>query len=51
MGTVMMEMVKQVCMDYSSFPDYRTMETEEIISFYEGIRDSQRKATRPRASK
>lgn len=48
MGAVMWEMVLQVSMDYSSFPDYRTMETDEIIRFYEGIRESQLKATRPR---
>lgn len=51
MGTVMMEMVLQVCMDYSSFPDYRTMDTDDIIRFYEGIRHSQLKATRPRPTK
>ena len=48
MGAVMWEMVMQVCMDYSSFPDYRTMETEDIIRFFEGIRGSQIKATKPR---
>lgn len=51
MGTVMNEMVLQVCMDYRSFPDYRTMDTDDIIRFYEGIRGSQLKATRPKSSK
>lgn len=51
MGTVLMEMVLQVCMDYSSLPDYRTMDTDDIIRFYEGIRPAVMLATRPSASK
>lgn len=51
MGAVMNEMVLQVCMDYRSFPDYRSMETDDIIRFYEGIRESQLKATRPKSSR
>lgn len=51
MGHVLSEMVLQICMDYSSLPDYRTLETEDIVRFYEGIRGSQIRATRPRSSK
>jgi len=51
MGTVLWEMVLQVCMDYSSFPDFRTVDNDDVIRFFEGIRGSQLKATRPRGSK
>lgn len=35
---VHMEMLLQVCRDYSGLPDYRTLTASEIRFFYEGLR-------------
>lgn len=47
MGTVLMEMVMQICMAYNSLPDYRTLDADDIVRFYEGIRESQLKYSQP----
>lgn len=34
------EMLTQICIDYSTLPDVRTLEVHEIKFFYEGLRGS-----------
>ena len=36
-------MLRQICMDYSSLPDVRTLSEDEIIWFYDGLRPMLRK--------
>jgi hypothetical protein len=39
------EMLLQICMDYPSLPDPRTLKRHEIKFFYEGLRASLKKTT------
>lgn len=42
------EMLLQCCIDYSALPDPRTLTIDEIIFFYDGIRSTLHKATKPK---
>jgi hypothetical protein len=42
------EMVLQICLDYPGLPDIKTLEASEIRFFYEGIRESLKKNTKPK---
>jgi len=42
------EMLFQICQDYASLPDIRTMTLSEIRFFYDGLRGSLKRATKPR---
>lgn len=42
------EMLQQICMDYNSLPDPRTLTMDEIKFFYEGLRPTLKKLTQPR---
>jgi len=45
------EMLAQICADYSSLPDPRTLSAIEIRWFYENMRKSLHEATKPRKTK
>lgn len=45
---VYVEMLRQVCRDYPGLPDPRTLRLNEIVFFYEGLRDELKRATRKR---
>lgn len=45
------EMLLQVCRDYSSLPDPRTLTLGEIRFYYEGLRPELREYTKPRLKK
>jgi hypothetical protein len=36
--TVLKEMILQICRDYNGLPDVRTMDEDEIMFFYDGLR-------------
>lgn len=42
------QMLLQICLDYASLPDPRTLTASEIRFFYDGIRDSLKERTKPR---
>ncbi len=42
------EMLRQVCRDYASIPDPRTLSLEDIVFFYDGLRRELRAATKPK---
>ena len=44
---VFSEMFRQICRDYPSLPDARTLTEREILFFYEGIREELKRTTRP----
>lgn len=48
MINVYSEMFLQVCQDYHSLPDPRTLELYEIEFYYNGRRKSLQEATKPR---
>jgi hypothetical protein len=43
------EMLLQCCIDYSALPDPRSLTVDEIIFFYDGLRATLRKATKPKS--
>lgn len=42
------EMLLQICQDYNSLPDYRTLSVSEIRFFYGGLREGLKETTKPR---
>lgn len=42
------EMLYQVCRDYRTLPDLRTLSIEEIVFFYEGLRHELKVHTKPK---
>lgn len=42
------EMLIQICRDYPGLPDPRTLTLTEIRFFYDGLRESLKRATQPR---
>lgn len=48
---VYVEMLRQVCRDYASLPDPRTLRLHEIRFFYEGLRHGLQEATKPKTSR
>ena len=42
------ELLLQVCRDYPSIPDPRTLKGHEIVFFYEGIRSELKEHTKPK---
>ena len=44
--TVLKEMILQICRDYNGLPDFRTLDEDEIMFFYDGLRPELKKATR-----
>ena len=42
-------MFQQVCVDYSSLPDPRMLKNHEIKFFYDAMRPSLKKSTKPRS--
>ena len=47
-GPVYTEMFLQVCRDYASLPDPRTLTFKEIRFYYEGLRAELKRGTRPK---
>lgn len=47
-GTVYREMFLQVCRDYPSLPDVRTITAGEIRFFYDGLRAELHEHTKPK---
>ena len=45
------EMFLQICLDYASLPDPRTLTASEIRFFYDGIRHSLKERTKPAKKK
>lgn len=45
------EMLLQICRDYASLPDPRTLSLDEICTFYDGLRSELRQSTRPTSVK
>jgi hypothetical protein len=45
-GNVYGEMLRQVCRDYSSLPDPRSLTDAEIVYFYNGLRPELQAATK-----
>ena len=45
------EMLIQICRDYATLPDPRTLTLREIRFFYEGLRHELRAHTKPRIKK
>ena len=41
------EMLLQICRDYATLPDPRTLTVEEIVFFYEGSRPGLKRYTKP----
>lgn len=41
------EMLLQICSDYATLPDPRTLTVEEIVFFYEGRRAGLKRHTKP----
>jgi len=41
------EMLLQICRDYASLPDPRSLPVSAIVFFYDGLRPELRHATRP----
>lgn len=41
------EMLLQICRDYATLPDPRTLTAEEIVFFYEGCRAGLKRFTKP----
>lgn len=41
------EMLLQICRDYATLPDPRTLTVEEIVFFYEGSRAGLKRHTKP----
>ena len=41
------EMLLQICRDYATLPDPRTLTVEEICFFYDGVRSSLKRYTKP----
>jgi hypothetical protein len=48
MSFVFGEMLLQICRDYPSLPDPRSLTLDEIIFFYEGLRPELIRATKPK---
>ena len=46
-ANVYREMLLQICRDYASLPDLRTLTMEEIRFFYDGVRPSLKRHTKP----
>jgi len=42
------EMLFQICRDYSSLPDFRSLTASEIRFFYEGLRNELKQGSKPR---
>jgi len=42
------EMILQICMNYPVIPDIRTMDLDEIEFFYEGLKPTLKKITKPK---
>jgi hypothetical protein len=51
LGNVYTEMLMQICMDYPSLPDPRTLRLSEIRFFYEGLRGALKRRTNPHPQK
>jgi len=51
LSLVYQEMMLQICLDYSSIPDVRTLSMSEIRFFYNGIRSKLQSETKPRDKK
>ncbi len=51
MHAVYGEMLLQVCREYPSLPDPRTLRNSEIRFFYEGLRAELKERTKPRPKK
>ncbi len=47
-GVVYTEMFYQICRDYSTLPDIRTITASEIRFFYNGLRAELREHTKPK---
>lgn len=45
--TVYAEMFRQICTDYATLPDPRSLEMSEIRFFYDGVRATLQKVTAP----
>lgn len=41
------EMLLQVCRDYATLPDVRTLKASEIRFFYEGLREELERGSKP----
>lgn len=41
------EMILQICMNYTSIPDVRTMDLDEIEFFYDGLKSILKETTKP----
>lgn len=48
LGPVYCEMLRQICLDYSGLPDARTLTLADIRFFYDGLRPTLRKYTKPK---
>lgn len=42
------EMLLQICRHYAGLPDPRSLTTDEILFFYEGLRPELKRATAPK---
>jgi hypothetical protein len=51
MLNVYVEMYTQVCRDYGSLPDPRTLKMNEIAFYYEGLRPELKSHTKPTGGK
>jgi hypothetical protein len=47
-GLTYIEMLLQIARDYPGLPDPRTLTVNEIVFFYNGLRDELKKHTRPK---
>ncbi len=45
---VLREMLRQICRDYPSLPDPRTLDVDEILFFYDGLRPELKRHTAPK---
>jgi len=49
-GNVYKEMFLQICRDYSSLPDPRTLKLSEIRFYYDGLRGELKQHTKPKGN-
>lgn len=47
-ANVFKEMLLQITRDYSGLPDIRSLKIDEILFFYEGLRQELKETTKPR---